>query len=237
MAFVRKIKASLVRQDSSLYVGEETYLFYDIVTGCIQMYDGTPGGTPICNGAGSTLALTDLTDVDTTGVLTGDVIVFDGTGWVAGSGSSGSVPGLTVTDINSQPTLTLIDTTRSNKVLSVAENPVTFTNNKLKNNEWLRIGNSNHATVAYIAEFDGTITYSSGHCQLVNDNDKLIHVYVNNVDMGSLGALTGSSVGNFINTTTNIDFNQGDLIRLRAKNGNPGLIKDTIVKIILKWRG
>lgn len=47
MAFVRKIKGSLVTQDSSVYIGEETYLFYDIETGCIRRCDGTPGGAPL----------------------------------------------------------------------------------------------------------------------------------------------------------------------------------------------
>ena len=49
MAFVRKIKAALVKQDVEDYVGEESYLFYSIETGCLRMYDGTPGGKPACN--------------------------------------------------------------------------------------------------------------------------------------------------------------------------------------------
>ena len=48
MAFVRKIKAALVRMDSSLYVGEGSYLFYDIETACIRITDGTPGGRAAC---------------------------------------------------------------------------------------------------------------------------------------------------------------------------------------------
>ena len=48
MGFIRKIKGSLVKVDSSLYVGEDTYLFYDIDTGCIRITDGTPGGKSAC---------------------------------------------------------------------------------------------------------------------------------------------------------------------------------------------
>ena len=48
MAFVRKIKGSLVRVDSDDYVGESSYLFYDIETACIRITDGTPGGKPAC---------------------------------------------------------------------------------------------------------------------------------------------------------------------------------------------
>lgn len=53
MAFIRKIKGSLVQMDRTEYVGEETYLFYDIETGCIYKYNGLPGGELIAGcGAG-----------------------------------------------------------------------------------------------------------------------------------------------------------------------------------------
>ena len=48
MAFIRKIKAALVRLDSSVYVGEGSYLFYDVDTACIRITDGTPGGRAAC---------------------------------------------------------------------------------------------------------------------------------------------------------------------------------------------
>jgi len=59
MAFVRKIKASLVRIDVDDYVGESTYLFYDIVSGSLRIWDGTPGGTPLLGGGGGTPAGND----------------------------------------------------------------------------------------------------------------------------------------------------------------------------------
>lgn len=45
---IRKIKASLVNIDIDDYICEDTYLFYDTDTGCIRMFDGTPGGKPAC---------------------------------------------------------------------------------------------------------------------------------------------------------------------------------------------
>ena len=48
MGYIRKIKGSLVRLDSSQYVGEDSYIFYDIDTGCLRRTNGLPGGTPIC---------------------------------------------------------------------------------------------------------------------------------------------------------------------------------------------
>jgi len=50
MGFIRKNKGSLVRLDSSIYVGEKGYLFWDIDTGCSRLSDGkTPGGLSIAN--------------------------------------------------------------------------------------------------------------------------------------------------------------------------------------------
>ena len=75
MAFIRKIKASLVRKDLEDYVGEETYIFHDIVSGELRITDGTPGGAPIfVPGGGSDVAaiwgnitgtLSDQTDLQT----------------------------------------------------------------------------------------------------------------------------------------------------------------------------
>jgi len=115
MAYVRKIKGSLVRVDSSQYVGEESYLFYDIDTGCIRITDGTPGGRPACieGTAGSvswgsiTGNLSDQTDLQQAldalqytlpvatntqlgGVRSGGDITVDPTGLVTVNGLSGS---------------------------------------------------------------------------------------------------------------------------------------------------
>lgn len=56
MAFIRKIKGSLVQMERAEYIGEETYLFYDIETGCIYRHNGLPGGELIasCFGGGGT---------------------------------------------------------------------------------------------------------------------------------------------------------------------------------------
>lgn len=151
--------------------------------------------------------------------------------------TTSSLPGVNVTTINGQPTLTLQDSTRSNKILSVSEIPLVFSENRLSHNDWVQIGTARDANTSYVAEFDGTIVYASGQCEKVRNKDKNIHVYVNNTDVGSIGSLVGVTQDTFINTTLNIDFNQGDTIRVRAKDGNAGFINDTVIKIILKWRG
>ncbi len=152
------------------------------------------------------------------------------------SGGS-TITGLATTVINGQPMLTLVDVTRGNKTLSVAENPIMWSENKLGNRDWVQIGTANHSKSAYVADFNGTITYATGQCENVNNKDKDIHLYINNIDMGIVGSLTGSTLATFINTTIDIDFNQGDEIRLRAVNINNGQIQDTVIKLTLKWRG
>jgi len=155
---------------------------------------------------------------------------------VPGGGGSG-LPGLNITDINGQPTLTLVDTTRSNKILSVTENPVDYSENQLNNNDWIRIGNAAHADAGYVAQFDGTVVSSTGFCEQTSSASKDIHIIINTTDHGAIGTLSGGKDVTFINTTIDINFNQGDIIRLQAKDGTQGKIKNTVIKINLKWRG
>jgi len=154
-----------------------------------------------------------------------------------GSSSGIGIPGMTITIINGQPVLTLEDTTRGNKILSVAEVPVVYAENSLKHNDWLEIGNANNADSAYIATFDGTIVSATAQCENVNGNDKNIHLIINNVDQGAIGSLIGPTLDTFINTVIDIDFNQADSLRLQARDGITGKIEDTVVKLVLKWRG
>lgn len=72
MAFVRKIKASLVRIDVDDYVGEETYLFYDIISGSLRIYDGTPGGLILGGGSGSPGGSNTTIQFNDGGVFGGD---------------------------------------------------------------------------------------------------------------------------------------------------------------------
>lgn len=60
MAEIRKIRASLVTgTDVDTYVGESTYLFYDIISGSLRMYDGTPGGIPLLGGGSGITTVQD----------------------------------------------------------------------------------------------------------------------------------------------------------------------------------
>ena len=151
--------------------------------------------------------------------------------------------GLTVTVINSQPMLTLEDTTRGGKVLSVGEQSLPFGENALGHNDWLRIGgNATDADSGFIADFDGTVVYATAHCENTQGNSKQIHLFIDGTDVlpvTGIGTLTGpaGTEQTFVNTTLNIDFNRGQKIRLQAQGIATGVILDTVVKLTLKWRG
>ena len=152
-------------------------------------------------------------------------------------------PGLSITIINSQPMLTLEDTTRGNKILSIGEQTLPFGENALGHNDWLRIGgNATDADSGFIADFDGTVVYATAHCENTQGNSKQIHLWIDNTDVlpvtgiGTLVAPPGLE-DTFVNTTLNINFNRGQKIRLQAQGIASGNILDTVVKLTLKWRG
>lgn len=176
---------------------------------------------------------------------TDKLAVFDGTSNVGLTGQQVAdgvaeilnMPALTLSTINGQPVITLVDTTRGDKALSIDSNQLAWSNNDLDHNEWMRVGDAGDADSGYIAPLDGTIVWATAHCEDADNDVKDIHVYVNAVDQGSLGNLSGTDNATFVNSTVDIDFNQGDRIRLRAVGAASGDIKDTIASIHLKWRG
>jgi len=153
------------------------------------------------------------------------------------TGGGSGVPGMTLTVINGQPMITLEDTTRANKILSVAEQSVVYAENALSDLDWIRIGTTNDADSGFISTYDGTLIAISAHCENTNGNSKDINLFIDGVDQGSLGTLTGGANALINDTVLNIDFNQGQRIRLRAMNGTGGNIQDTNVKLTIKWRG
>jgi hypothetical protein len=152
-----------------------------------------------------------------------------------GSGGTGTGD-VSVTMVNGQPTVTYIDTTRGDKVLSISEQIIIFSENRVRTLDWLDVGNTNGTIPGYIADFNGTVVYATGHCENA-PSTKDFHLFINNTDVGSLGTLSGGVDALFVNTNINIDFNQSDKLRVRALDGTPGDIDGTIIKLTLKWRG
>lgn len=160
-----------------------------------------------------------------------------------GGGGGGSVPGfLELSIINGQPVITFLDETRgvgsppAGKRLSVSEQVLSFSENRLTVNDWIQIGNATDADSGYVMDLDGTLVFATGHCESANGNGKDIHLFKNGTDLGSVGSLSGAGEDSFVNTTLDIDFVQGDKFRLQAQQGSGGAILDTVVKLTAKWR-
>lgn len=152
-------------------------------------------------------------------------------------GGGSSISGLTTTIINGHPMLTLEDTTRGNKILTVAENVLLFAENKLNDQDWIDISSASGAESSFVATFDGTVVNISAHCEDTKLNSKEIRLYINGIDTAGLGTLSGGANATINDTTLDTDFAQGDRIRLRAINGSGGNIEDTVIKLTVKWRG
>jgi hypothetical protein len=191
----------------------------DSTRGALTITEGTAVGGNLIEGQDDTA--TEVFSVDTAGDVT-----------ISGSGAP-----MAVTTINGQPMLTLVDTTRTDKILSVAEQNLEFSENRLNDLDWLDVGTAVDADSGYIMDFDGTVVFTTGHCENTGAASKNIHLFINGVDSGSLGTLSGGTNATFINTIVDLDFNRGDRIRLQAQDGITGIIEDTVVKVSVKWRG
>lgn len=207
--------------------------------------DATGGVAPVTSVFGRTgvvvategdYVIDEMGDVDTTTTppTVGQVLEWDGSDWVPATPASHVTK---VTTINGQPMLTLDDTTRGNKTLSIAEQPITFSENRLADLDWINIGNATDADSGYIADFDGTVTSVTAHCENTGANSKDIELHIDGVNQGTIATLAGGANVTDQDQTLNIDFTQGQRIRLRAIDGIAGNIQDTVIKLTLKWRG
>jgi len=144
--------------------------------------------------------------------------------------------GLAVTTIGGQEVLTLIDTTRSNKVLSVCDTSVNWSENNVGNNDWLNIGGAVDALSGYIVPLNATIVKVTAHTADNNGNTKPIQLYIDGALDSTIGTFAGlAGEDSFEDVTVNIDVIQGAKLRLRGATG--GKIEDTVITLWLKWRG
>jgi len=202
--------------------------------------DGTAGNPTVgleINGnaaAGEDLTATDKFIVyndsaSANETLTGQEVA-DGVSTILGFG------GLAVTTINGQEVLTLIDTTRANKVLSVGDTSVTWAENRVTNNDWLQIGSAVDALSGYVVPLNATIVKVTAHTENNRGNTKPILLYIDGALNSTIGTFAGASgEDQFVDPALNIDVTQGQKLRLRGGTG--GRIEDTVITVWLKWRG
>lgn len=142
-----------------------------------------------------------------------------------------------VSTINSQPVPTFVDTTRSNKVLSMSDVSFTWGENVLGHNDWIRTaGNAHNALSGYIMPLQGTVVYVGAHCEDCNGNTKDLHLYIDGVDQGSIATLTGVGEDSDFNATLDLNFTQGQKLRLRSVGSGSGDIEDTVATVHVRWR-
>ena len=157
--------------------------------------------------------------------------VADGVLNIAGLG------GLAVTTIGGQEILTLVDTTRANKVLSIQETALTWSENRVGNNDWMQIGNANDADSGFIVPLDATIVRVTAHTENDNNNTKDIDLYIDAANNGAIATFTAVNGENEdSDVTLNIDVNADQKLRLRG-GATGGAVEDIVVTIWLKWRG
>ncbi len=148
--------------------------------------------------------------------------------------------GLTVTTIGGQEVLTLIDTTRTDKVLSVETTAVTWSENRIGNNDWVQIGGANDALIGYVVPLNATIVKVTAHTTSANTTAvKTIDLYVDDVLNSTIATLpldAGGLQTRYLSVVDNIDINANQKIQLRG-GSTGGVIQDTVITIWLKWRG
>jgi len=145
-----------------------------------------------------------------------------------------SPTGLTVTTINGQEILTLVDITRTNKILSTDTTVITFSKNAIKKNTWMAIGSASNAINGYLPMLNATIVGITGQAR--NGNGKALDLYIDNVNTMQVAIFPTAIDSRFVVSDLNIDINQGQKISLRgsAVGGNTN---EASASLILRWRG
>ncbi len=146
-----------------------------------------------------------------------------------------NLDGLSVSTIGGQPVMTIVDATRGNKVLSVAEHTITWDTNEIDDDKWVRTGLSNVDEASIVLPLNATAVFASAYCVDADAKSKDVVAFVDTTSQGSIGTLAGIGPQNFTNTTLNIDINAGQRFRLKG-NLTGGKIRQTIINLIFKWR-
>lgn len=191
------------------------------------------------------LDINNLTDSGDDMAAGDEFVAFDGTNNVSMSGQQVAdgtatllgLGGLTVTTIGGQEVLTLEDTTRANKVLSIETTTLAWSENLVGNNDWIQVGNAVDALSGYVVPLNATIVKVAMHTEDDNNNSKGIDLYIDGVNNGNIAAFTAVNGENEVtDATLDIDVNAGQKLRLRG-DASGGSIGDTVITVWLKWRG
>lgn len=144
--------------------------------------------------------------------------------------------GLTIATINGQPIVVYTDSTRT-KTLSIESHPYQFADNAVGDNDWMDIGDAANSDVGITMPLDGTVVMATGQTEDANGNTFDLDLYIDAVDSGSVGTLSGASQSDFQTTTLNLNFTQGQKLRVRGdRTAGSGSLGDVTCMVIVRWR-
>ena len=144
---------------------------------------------------------------------------------------------ITISTIDGQPVPTFSDTTRGPKTLSVETVPFVWSENRIANNDWLRIGTTDDAAIGHVMPHNCTIIKVTAKTTDNNGNTKNLDLYVDDLlDTSSIVTFSGGSgEDEDIDVTLNIDITAGEKLQLRG-DITGGTVEDTTVTLFVKWR-
>lgn len=144
------------------------------------------------------------------------------------------IPRTSASVVNGQHVITSPDPTRNDKELSTDSVSFMWSENQLGANDWIQIGGASDGDSGYIMPLDGTITMVTAHCENALE-PSTINIFngTSTSAIATAGSFAVSPNAQFVNTTLDNDFSQGDRIRLRNVGGR---INDTVVTMFVKWR-
>ena len=230
--------------------GSDTYASRSIVESTTA---GQEGGQ-VNNGDGVSGNIEIGVDINNLGnsaddlAATDEAIIFDGTNNVSMTGqqiADGVVNilnldnGLGFSTINGQEILTFDDPTRASKTLSIDSNNYTYSDNSLSDGSWIEIGNAVDTDAGHIMPFNGTLVGITAMSENPGaGNTYEIDLFINGaLSTAGIATLTGAGVDTDVDMTLNIDFAQGDRLRLQVdQTAGTGTMQDTVVDLIVRWR-
>jgi hypothetical protein len=137
--------------------------------------------------------------------------------------------------INAQPHVVYDDTTRL-KTLSTSLSNYLWAESAINNTEWIQIAHATHSRSGHVMPFNGTIVGMVAHCENTGVNSKPLNLFID-AALTTTNIITIPSNGTdsqVLNMTLDIDFNQGQKLRLRANGG--GTVQDTVISMFIRWR-
>ena len=149
--------------------------------------------------------------------------------------SGGGVSGLALTTIGGQEILTVVDTTRGNKILSSATMEFDFDKGQIKTNSWMSVASATDANNGHAIPLNATIVGIAG--QAATGGGRTINLYVDNVlSTTTLATFPNNSDSRILDMTLNVDLTAGQKIQLRGGSTGSNTGKASVI-LFIKWRG